>query len=84
LGFNERTAHLTQDEAIYNIGAVARMTDIPASTLRIWERRYGFPKPARSEGRHRLYTEKQVADLRRVKRQVDQGIRVGQAIRALE
>ena len=75
---------MIQDQAIYNIGAVARMTDIAASTLRIWERRYGFPKPARSEGRHRLYTEKQVADLQRVKRQVEQGMRAGQAIRALE
>ncbi|MBN1584328.1 MAG: MerR family transcriptional regulator [Anaerolineae bacterium] len=75
---------VTQDQAVYNIGAVERMTDIPSSTLRIWERRYDFPLPARSEGRHRLYTEKQVADLRWIKRQIDQGMRVGQAIRALE
>ena len=75
---------MTQDQAVYNIGAVERMTNIPSSTLRIWERRYNFPVPARSKGRHRLYTEKQVTTLRWIKRQVDQGIRVGQAIRALE
>ena len=74
---------LVQDQPIYNIGAVSRMTDIPASTLRIWERRYGFPQPARSQGRQRLYTERQVSSLRWIKGQIDQGMRTAQAIRAL-
>ncbi|MES1207962.1 MAG: MerR family DNA-binding transcriptional regulator, partial [Pseudomonadota bacterium] len=32
------------------IGAVAHMTGVDEHTLRIWERRYGFPKPERSSG----------------------------------
>ena len=29
----------------YRVAAVERMTGIPASTLRSWERRYGWPRP---------------------------------------
>ena len=74
----------TQDQPVYNIGAVSRMTDIPASTLRMWERRYGFPQPARSQGGQRLYTEGQVSRLRWIKGQIDQGVRIGQVICALD
>jgi hypothetical protein len=31
-----------QDPGVYSIGAVARMLDIPASTLRAWEERYSL------------------------------------------
>src|SRR5580765_5405729 len=39
-----------EDQAIYSIGAVARMLDIPTSTLRAWEERYSVITPLRSEG----------------------------------
>ena len=58
---------MVQDEAIYNIGVVARMTGIPAATLRIWERRYDFPECVRTEGGHRLYTRTEIDRLRWVK-----------------
>src|SRR3954454_9019836 len=44
----------------YNIQAVARRTGVPAPTIRAWERRYGLPRPSRSEGRQRLYSEDDV------------------------
>jgi DNA-binding transcriptional MerR regulator len=72
------------EEPIYNIGAVARMTGIPVATLRVWERRYEFPRSARTAGGHRLYSEKQVARLRWVKARVDEGLQAGQAVRALQ
>jgi DNA-binding transcriptional MerR regulator len=50
-------------QPIYNIGAVVRMTGIPEATLRAWERRYGFPRLARTSGHHRLYSESQVRRL---------------------
>ena len=53
--------------AIYSIGAVERMLDIPAATIRNWEERYGLVKPERSDGGHRLYTRGQVEQLRFVK-----------------
>ena len=40
------------DEPLYNIGMVARMTGIPVATLRVWERRYGFPNATRTPGGH--------------------------------
>ncbi len=74
---------MSNDESIYNIGSVARMTDIPAATLRIWERRYNFPETERTEGKHRLYSDKEIQRLRWVKVRLDEGMQVRQAIRAL-
>jgi len=74
---------MSNDESIYNIGSVARMTDIPAATLRIWERRYNFPETERTEGKHRLYSDKEIQRLRWVKARLDEGMQVRQAIRAL-
>lgn len=72
------------DKPIYNIGAVERMTDIPVATLRVWERRYGFPTPDRTAGGHRLYSESVVRRLQWVKARIDEGMQTRQAIRALQ
>ena len=32
---------------LYSIAAVERDTGLSKDTLRVWERRYGFPRPAR-------------------------------------
>lgn len=42
----------------------ATLLNVSANTLRAWERRFGFPKPQRSPGKHRLYTYGEVASLR--------------------
>jgi DNA-binding transcriptional MerR regulator len=60
------------------------MTGIPAATLRIWERRYDFPKSERTEGKHRLYRRSEIDRLRWVKAKIDSGMQTRQAIRALE
>jgi DNA-binding transcriptional MerR regulator len=72
------------EEPLYNIGVVARMTGIPVATLRIWERRYGFPHSARTAGGHRLYSENQVVRLRWIKARSDEGMQTGQAIKTLQ
>lgn len=71
-------------EPLYNIGAVVRMIGVPEATLRVWERRYGFPQPSRTPGGHRLYSESQVRRLQWVKAQIDDGMRTSQAIRSLQ
>ncbi len=71
-------------EPLYNIGVVERMTGVPIATLRVWERRYGFPQTTRTSGGHRLYSESEVRRLRWVKARVDEGMQAGQAVRALE
>src|SRR3989440_5874809 len=42
----------------------ATLLNVSPNTLRAWERRFGFPKPQRSPGRHRLYTHGEIASLR--------------------
>ena len=72
------------EEPLFNIGAVSRMTDIPETTLRVWERRYDFPKSARTTGGHRLYSQQEVMRLQWVKQRLDDGMQISQAIRALQ
>jgi len=72
-----------QDQPIYSIGAVARMLDIPASTLRAWEDRYSLISPSRSEGSHRLYSRGQVEKLRFIKSQIESGMSAADAHRLL-
>ncbi len=57
----------------YAIGAVSRMTGIHPETLRMWERRYGLVKPARSGGRSRRYSDEDLRRLSLVKTLVDAG-----------
>jgi DICT domain-containing protein len=45
---------------------VADQTGIAAGTLRMWEQRYGFPTPERTESGYRRYPDEVVAVLRRV------------------
>jgi DNA-binding transcriptional MerR regulator len=42
----------------------AVLLNVSPNTLRAWERRFGFPKPQRSPGKHRLFTHGEVAALR--------------------
>lgn len=72
-----------RDRALFSIGAVARMLDASAATIRTWETRYGLVTPQRSAGGQRLYSREQVDQLRYVKLQVDGGRRPGEAHRLL-
>jgi len=59
------------------IAAVERETGIGKDTLRVWERRYGFPQPRRDANGERLYPPGQVDHLHLIKRLIDQGHRPG-------
>jgi DNA-binding transcriptional MerR regulator len=72
-----------KDEAIYSIGAVARMLDIPTSTLRAWEERYSVIAPVRSHGSQRLYSRAQVEQLRFIKSRMENGASAADAHRLL-
>lgn len=50
------------------------MTSIPAASLRNWEKRYGFPKPERTDGGHRYYCSRDVEFLRQVLRWIEEGV----------
>ncbi len=66
--------------AAANIAAVERDTGIGKDTLRVWERRYGFPKPERDALGERLYPHDQIERLRLVRRLIDSGHRPGQVV----
>lgn len=64
------------------IAAVERDTGISKDTLRIWERRYGFPAPLRDAVGERVYPPEQVQRLRLLKRLLDAGHRPGRVVGA--
>jgi methanogenic corrinoid protein MtbC1 len=60
-----------------SISDVERDIGIAKETLRVWERRYGFPQPLRDANGERAYPPEQVHRLSLVKRLLDQGYRPG-------
>ncbi len=63
-----------------SIASVERDTGLSKDTLRVWERRYGFPAPARDALGERLYPLEQVDKLRLLKRLLDLGHRPGKVV----
>jgi methanogenic corrinoid protein MtbC1 len=63
-----------------SIAAVERDTGLSKDTLRVWERRYGFPMPARDAIGERAYSLEQVDKLRVLKRLLDAGHRPGRIV----
>ena len=70
----------TQDQGL-DISGTERETGLSKDLLRMWERRYGFPKPMRGENGERRYAGPEVARLRAVKRLMDAGLRPGKIVR---
>ncbi len=60
-----------------SIAAVERDTGLSKDTLRVWERRYGFPTPLRDASGERAYSLEQLDKLRVIKRLMDNGHRPG-------
>ncbi|MCX7893062.1 MAG: MerR family transcriptional regulator [Burkholderiales bacterium] len=75
-----QSAQASTEEPLYSIGAVERDTGLTKDTLRVWERRYGFPTPVRDANGERVYSREQVAKLRTLKRLLDRGHRPGRII----
>lgn len=67
----------------YRIHAVSQLTGVPTATLRAWERRYGFPTPGRSSSAYRLYSDRDVDLVRRMRALIDEGIAPNEAARNL-
>jgi DNA-binding transcriptional MerR regulator/methylmalonyl-CoA mutase cobalamin-binding subunit len=65
---------------LLNITAVERETGLSKDVLRMWERRYGYPKPGRDANGERQYTPADIGKLRAMKRLMDIGLRPGKII----
>ncbi len=64
----------------YSIRIASRLTGLSADTLRMWERRYGFPKPARNASRVRVYSKDDVERLTLIARALKSGYRAGEVV----
>lgn len=62
------------------IGQFVERTGIAEGTLRMWERRHGFPTPARVASGHRRYREAEVELVRRVAAERSSGMSLAAAI----
>ena len=65
---------------MYGIGDVVVRTGVAEGTLRMWERRYGFPAPARLASGHRRYSDRDVELIRKVAAQREAGYSLAAAI----
>ncbi len=61
----------------HRIHRVAKLTGLSKDVIRVWERRYGLVEPLRSANRYREYTDEDVALLRFLKEELDQGQTIG-------
>ena len=73
---------LSHEQAVFSIAAVERDTGLSKDTLRVWERRYGFPAPARNANGERLYPQEQLERLRLIRRLLDGGHRPARIVAA--
>ncbi len=64
----------------FNLGVVTQETGIHPDTLRAWERRYGLPMPARTQGRHRLYSQRDIETIRWLLARQDEGMSISKAV----
>ncbi|MGF1573712.1 MAG: MerR family DNA-binding transcriptional regulator [Sumerlaeia bacterium] len=64
---------IIEDDLLLSIGALAKCTGISVDKLRIWERRYGAPKPVRLPSGHRRYPEAEATRLKKAAIALEQG-----------
>jgi DNA-binding transcriptional MerR regulator len=71
------------DVPALRIGEVSRRTGLSPEVLRVWERRYGVLRPARSAGGFRLYTDADIARVGRMQALLGEGLSPAEAARAV-
>jgi methanogenic corrinoid protein MtbC1 len=72
------------NEPIYNAKAVTRQTGVTPATLRAWERRYGVLLPDRTAGGHRLYSARDIAAIKWLRQQIEEGMTISRAVMLLQ
>ena len=65
------------------LGDVAEITGVPGTTIRAWETRYGWPRPARTAGRHRRYSAEDLRLLVALRNEIARGRNAGEAVEML-
>lgn len=65
---------------MFPINVVEKETNISKYLLRMWERRYSFPRPARDQKGERVYTSEDIEKLKLVKKLMEEGYRPSKII----
>ncbi|MDI3279872.1 MAG: MerR family transcriptional regulator [Bacillota bacterium] len=71
------------EEPIYPMGVVERLTGLTGRRIRYYEKK-GLIAPARSQGNHRLYSERDIARLRWIGELMNRGLTTGMVRLILE
>jgi DNA-binding transcriptional MerR regulator len=64
----------------FNLKVVLKETGIAADTLRAWERRYGLPRPQRTAGGHRLYSQRDIETIKWLLKRQGDGLSISRAV----
>jgi MerR family transcriptional regulator, light-induced transcriptional regulator len=71
---------MTDHTPVFNLKAVMHETGLSAEVLRAWERRYGLPKPQRTSGGHRLYSQYDIDLLKWLEARQKEGLSISRAV----
>ncbi|AFE08265.1 transcriptional regulator CarH [Corallococcus coralloides DSM 2259] len=66
-------------ERTYRIHIAAELSGVRVELIRAWERRYGVLEPERTPAGYRVYTDRDVALLKRLKALTDEGVAISEA-----
>ncbi|HEV2757218.1 MAG TPA: MerR family transcriptional regulator [Actinomycetota bacterium] len=80
---NVRSAEREATTEILRLGDVSDATGVPATTIRAWEARYGWPQPARTAGKHRRYSRDDLRRLIALRNEIARGRNAGEAVAML-
>ncbi|RKH15720.1 MerR family transcriptional regulator [Corallococcus sp. CA047B] len=70
-------------ERTYRIHIAAELSGVRVELIRAWERRYGVLVPERTPAGYRVYTDRDVAVLKRLKALTDEGVAISEAAKLL-
>ena len=66
-------------ERTYRIHVAAEFSGVRVELIRAWERRYGVLSPRRTPSGYRVYTDRDVALLKRLKQLTEEGVAISEA-----
>lgn len=70
-------------ERTYRIHVAAELSGVRVELIRAWERRYGVLTPQRTPSGYRVYTDRDVALLKRLKQLTEEGVSISEAVKLL-
>jgi DNA-binding transcriptional MerR regulator len=70
---------MSLDKLYYSIGEVARLSGVPETTLRYWDKK-GVLLPSRRDGKRRYYTARDIERAKKIKNLTESGLTLEGAV----